>query len=480
MAAALTQDAVLDFLQGSGGLVKNSDLLLHFRNFIRDHADRDRNREIFKKFVNSVATVRQEDGVSYVVLKKQFRGGGGSSRPPQVPAGKITEPSPQRTNLIPSVSAEKSRLKPQLREAGTPAPAAETDRRTILPAAGIMINNNLKQLNSTAELSGRSAAAQVLSQIPEKTQLKTPSVPESPAQDQRSKGGQQRVGFGPLPGITPVAPAIRPHGETSQQVPAPPTLEGREVHLQSEGGLHQEPHLHHVSFDSEVTPRRFRYRPSYKSAVSCDDDEEEDEELPVRQSSRGAVWPVSVPLRDTLRTMSTSSPCIIDHPAPPSVVSSSSSSSERKAPKIFIQEVEGESLASRGPGWSSESGLEPVSLSGESAATRHSLPLKAEHYTPSLDHSPLHDVHQDHRYSQPAGVQLEPAQGLHQNQRAQLSSSHSSISPSPSDTGFSSSHWPPSGSSRGSGWNSSYEDLQAKTGTASVRMSKLKDECDDI
>uniref|UniRef100_A0A7N6FCF8 SOWAHA-C winged helix-turn-helix domain-containing protein n=1 Tax=Anabas testudineus TaxID=64144 RepID=A0A7N6FCF8_ANATE len=109
MATELSQDAVLSFLRVHGGSVRNSDMLLHFRGFIREHADRDRNRELFKKFVNSVATVRNDDGVSHIVLRKQFRGtvpGPGSSGPPRAPDGKISE-------LIPAESAGKSRAQPR-------------------------------------------------------------------------------------------------------------------------------------------------------------------------------------------------------------------------------------------------------------------------------------------------------------------------------------------------------------------------------
>lgn len=478
MATDLSQDAVLRFLHSNGGSVKNSDLLLHFRGFIRDHADRDRNRELFKKFVNSVATVRQDGGASYIVLKKQLRGyvpgggGGGSSGPPRVPAGKITETSPQSTNQSSAVSAEKPRLKPPPRGGDAPAPPGETARITILPAAGIMVNNNnnnvetsvnRNQLNSAADVSGRRAAAQ---------KLKTPSLSESPVQGESTKEGQ--------PGITAVVPAVRHHGETNQQVPLPQIHKGREAHFQSDRVLHQEPPLHHVSLDSEVPPRRIRYRPSYKSAVSCDEEEEEEEELPVRQSPGGAVWPVIAPPRDSGRPVLFSSPRIMHGPAPHSVVSSSSS--EKKPPKIFIQDIEEESLVACGPGWSSESGLEMGgqhagtglnhgSLSGESASTRRSLPLEAEPRPPPT-------VHQDRRHSQTAGVQLEPTQGLHQNQRGQPSSSHNSVFSSSSDAGFSSSDWPPSASSRESGWNSSFDDLQAKTGTTSVWMLKLKHKCD--
>ncbi|XP_029940228.1 ankyrin repeat domain-containing protein SOWAHB isoform X2 [Salarias fasciatus] len=129
MATVLTQDAVLHFLQSSGGSVKNSDLLLHFRAFIRDHADRDRNRDLFKKFVNSVATVKQTDGVSYVILRKKFRGhvpGGGTGG--DTGGGRSSEPAAERRWAG--------------REEAGPAPPGEAAKKTILPAAGIVLNNN--------------------------------------------------------------------------------------------------------------------------------------------------------------------------------------------------------------------------------------------------------------------------------------------------------------------------------------------------
>uniref|UniRef100_A0A668S374 SOWAHA-C winged helix-turn-helix domain-containing protein n=1 Tax=Oreochromis aureus TaxID=47969 RepID=A0A668S374_OREAU len=136
MASEFTQDAVLVFLQSRGGTVKNSDLVLHFRNFIRDHADQDRNRELFKKFVNSVATVKQLDGVSHVILRKKFRGyvsGSGaevgSSDPPWVPVGKDAE----------TAASNKPRQKPQQKEATAPAPSGETSLVPLEPREHIWL-----------------------------------------------------------------------------------------------------------------------------------------------------------------------------------------------------------------------------------------------------------------------------------------------------------------------------------------------------
>nr|XP_019967837.1 PREDICTED: uncharacterized protein LOC109646525 [Paralichthys olivaceus] len=525
MATDLSQDAVLGFLRSNRGSVKNSDLLLHFRNFIRNHADRDRNREMFKRFVNTLATVRQEDGVSYVVLRKKFRGhvpgdrggGGAGSRSPE-------------THLSPAeVRAEKPQIQAQMREVTVPAPPGETAMKTILPAAGIINNNNMetnlnlkrkqqqqhqqqhqqqpqqppqpqpqhqqqpqqqqqqqpphhqqhqKQVNFSPEPRVSPAAAAPL-HFSKENLLKTPGVSEPPVRLQCTEVRQQTLGFGPPPGITPV---VRHHGETRQQGAAPQPLRGREACVQpggGGGGLHQDPPLH-----PQVAPRRFRHRPSYKSAVSYDDDEdeEEEEEATMRRGSAGGVWPLSAPLEGSMRALSASSPCIIESPAPPSVASSSSS--ERNLPKIYVQDVEGGTLPPIGPAFSFEpgeelkgqwvgAGVEHTHVSPESTPIRFSRP---DLHTPSPDGvrkvSPHHGVHQDRRSPQPPGVQPEPRS--HHSQGAQLSSSHSSIFSPSSDAGFSSSDWPPSGSSRGSRWNSSYEELQAPAGETG-RGNKIED-----
>ncbi|KAM8744061.1 uncharacterized protein AB9X84_018171 isoform 2-T2 [Acanthopagrus schlegelii] len=482
MATDFTQDTVLHFLQSSGGSVKNSDLLLHFRNFIRDHADRDRNREHFKKFVNSVATVQQLDGVSYVVLRKKFGGlvpGGGDqgSSGPVRPAGKNKQPYPENAKRNPAVRAEKPRQKPPLKEVTTPAPPGDSDGKTVLSAAGIVLNNNNNNLETsfnlrqqqvikTPEACVRPAAAEVVSQISEKKQVRISTLSEPPAQGQLTKVGHLRVGPSLPPEPTPVVSSIRHDGAVSQQPPVPEPLRGR----QYEGALQQERPLH-----PQVVPHRIRHRPSYKTAVSYDEDEEEEDEVPMRPGSAGGAWPVSTALGDKGRAMSASSPCIVDPPTPPSIVSSSSSSSERKLPKIYIHDVKGEMLPSGGSDRRLESGVGvrgqwagpgsgPGSAPIDPMSTRCSLPSEVGHHSPSPDRTPEvlphHDVLMDHRYPQPAGVQLEPRQGLGQ----QLLSSHSSILSSSSDTG----------SPRGSGWNSSYGDLQARSAEVVSQIPEKK------
>ncbi|XP_054889899.1 ankyrin repeat domain-containing protein SOWAHA [Poeciliopsis prolifica] len=72
---ALTQEAVLCFLLERGGKVANCELVNHFRSLIHggDPAEKQRNRELFKKLVNSVAVVRQVDEVKFVVARKRYQ-----------------------------------------------------------------------------------------------------------------------------------------------------------------------------------------------------------------------------------------------------------------------------------------------------------------------------------------------------------------------------------------------------------------------
>ncbi|XP_068441736.1 ankyrin repeat domain-containing protein SOWAHA [Clinocottus analis] len=72
---ALTQESLLSFLLEHGGKVKNSELVNNFRRQINgsDPAEKQHNRDLFKKLVNSVAVVKQIDEVKFVVVKKRYQ-----------------------------------------------------------------------------------------------------------------------------------------------------------------------------------------------------------------------------------------------------------------------------------------------------------------------------------------------------------------------------------------------------------------------
>ncbi|KAK6475769.1 ankyrin repeat domain-containing protein SOWAHA-like [Huso huso] len=70
----LTQESVLTFLLNEGGQVKNSELLNHFKSLfnVGNPDERKQNRELFKRFVNNVAVVKDKEGVKYVVVRKKY------------------------------------------------------------------------------------------------------------------------------------------------------------------------------------------------------------------------------------------------------------------------------------------------------------------------------------------------------------------------------------------------------------------------
>lgn len=73
---ALTQESLLSFLLERGGKVTNSELLSNFRSRISgggDPAEKQHNRELFKRLVNSIAVVKQTDGVKFVCVKKRYQ-----------------------------------------------------------------------------------------------------------------------------------------------------------------------------------------------------------------------------------------------------------------------------------------------------------------------------------------------------------------------------------------------------------------------
>ncbi|XP_073334984.1 ankyrin repeat domain-containing protein SOWAHA [Pagrus major] len=72
---ALTQESILFLLITEGGKVKKSDLVLKFKGLIdsEDPAEKERNKELFKTFVNNVAFVKEMDGARYVVVRKMYQ-----------------------------------------------------------------------------------------------------------------------------------------------------------------------------------------------------------------------------------------------------------------------------------------------------------------------------------------------------------------------------------------------------------------------
>lgn len=70
-----TQEAIISLLIEEGGKLKNSELLTKFKDSLNctDPAEKKQNRDLFKRFVNTVAVVKEIEDVRYIVLKKKYQ-----------------------------------------------------------------------------------------------------------------------------------------------------------------------------------------------------------------------------------------------------------------------------------------------------------------------------------------------------------------------------------------------------------------------
>ncbi|KAL0190096.1 hypothetical protein M9458_012794 [Cirrhinus mrigala] len=123
MATECSQEAVLDFIQERGGRVKNVDLTDHFRATIpKDPALKQVAREAFKRYVDSVAYVKEENGEKYVCLKKRFRKSSASNKKSDrnSPADERKSPGEYAVENRKHMSSEASESKSRVKEGMLP------------------------------------------------------------------------------------------------------------------------------------------------------------------------------------------------------------------------------------------------------------------------------------------------------------------------------------------------------------------------
>ncbi|EFN78543.1 Ankyrin repeat domain-containing protein 56 [Harpegnathos saltator] len=106
----LSLEEIRNYLLENGGTTRNHDLVKHFKRFLTDPETRVEARNRFKEYVNILATIKNEEGEKYLVLKKKYRQVSlDLSSPPQVgsppsistpdlavPLSPLREPPPYR------------------------------------------------------------------------------------------------------------------------------------------------------------------------------------------------------------------------------------------------------------------------------------------------------------------------------------------------------------------------------------------------
>ncbi|XP_076665296.1 ankyrin repeat domain family member sosondowah isoform X3 [Andrena cerasifolii] len=69
----LSLEEIRKYLLENGGTARNHDVVKHFKKFLTDPETRVESRNRFKEYVNTLATIKNEEGEKYLVLKKKYR-----------------------------------------------------------------------------------------------------------------------------------------------------------------------------------------------------------------------------------------------------------------------------------------------------------------------------------------------------------------------------------------------------------------------
>ncbi|KAI4499148.1 hypothetical protein M0802_005731 [Mischocyttarus mexicanus] len=69
----LSLDEIRKYLLENGGTARNHDVVKYFKKFLTDPETRVEARNRFKEYVNTLATIKNEEGEKYLVLKKKYR-----------------------------------------------------------------------------------------------------------------------------------------------------------------------------------------------------------------------------------------------------------------------------------------------------------------------------------------------------------------------------------------------------------------------
>jgi hypothetical protein len=65
-------ESVRQYMLARDGQVTNHELVKYFRAWLTSPTEKETSRQRFKEYVNTLATIRQEHGEKYLVLKRKY------------------------------------------------------------------------------------------------------------------------------------------------------------------------------------------------------------------------------------------------------------------------------------------------------------------------------------------------------------------------------------------------------------------------
>ncbi|KAL6423429.1 hypothetical protein ACFW04_010194 [Cataglyphis niger] len=145
----LSLEEIRNYLLENGGTARNHDLVKHFKRFLTDPETRVEARNRFKEYVNILATIKNEEGDKFLVLKKKYRQPFLDFSPPQsvgsplaspdlaTPVSPLREPPPYRPPPPAPLSPSSNSSHASLDESTMPISGRENDQKNDNPDASI-------------------------------------------------------------------------------------------------------------------------------------------------------------------------------------------------------------------------------------------------------------------------------------------------------------------------------------------------------
>ncbi|GBM88735.1 hypothetical protein AVEN_248009-1 [Araneus ventricosus] len=245
-----TSEAIHKFLVDNGGKVSNQELVKYFKKFLSGPNSRPDARAIFKDYVNAVASIKVEDGVKYIVLKK--RGYEGKSD---------TSSSSEQISEESQNDSKKCRLS----DDKEPAKNKETSNQSnILHSHS---SPSILGMASPQVQNADHAVSSVTSPIFWSSDLPPGHVPQPPPRRKYSMKGKENRG-------TKYEESIRQIYEEKETTTSPRNEEIREV--VSPGSVKEKAHLlNKMATESDLVPKQ-PYVPSRRREHRDDKSSEDD------------------------------------------------------------------------------------------------------------------------------------------------------------------------------------------------------------
>jgi len=240
-------ESVRQYMLGRDGQVTNHELVKYFRAWLTSPTEKESARQRFKEYVNTLATIRQENGEKYLVLKRKYYPQF-DDEPPSIPAINNLRALDNNSGLNISSTSNSSSLLDEVMASYTPMSKQQSKRQlpptppSNMPIYGHLPSHETQSTNSYhnspsgSQRSSYASSVPHMQNVPPHMQHRSngPSMPNS----SHMFSGDNLSHNQPVKQQPPVLPPYRPPPTQHYRAPPPqPPLQDHGLPMPSDYGL---------------------------------------------------------------------------------------------------------------------------------------------------------------------------------------------------------------------------------------------------